>query len=324
MSLKNILRLPRIYYIRSAPVNCSQRLLLLCRFIDMRMLYFVPLVAEVANTTVDQLLWPGGWSWMKALIFISVFVGCGMHQRNDALAKHSEEERRRHVYEVVFPNVLKLAAPFIILTAEPLACYFRHQPFSNEFYSCDGIAIGNTPLVMIMVLIASSQILFIGSESILSVENLCKLKMSCIEAYQLASFGLCSAYAFAMYALRKERVVHWDGDDGHFYTSFTAILVTGVVLGFCKKKKQSQQQGTKPCESKKSSLWTAQGRKSNDVRKSLWDNGTKGAIGSGALKNASKRGIVKERLSGEESKGGVGKGGRERGISDAAFHPGFM
>lgn len=305
------------------------------RFMDLSTL--IPLVAEAANTAVDQLIWPGGWSWTKALIFMSVMMGVALHQRNKALAEKTEEERRRHVYNVAFPQLLKLAGPFIVLTSEPVACYFRHEPFSNEFYSCDGIAIGTSPLVLMMVFGTASQIMFVGSDSVLSLANLCKLKLSCVEAYQMAAFGLCSAYALAMYALRKEREVHWDGGDGHVYTAFTAVLVTGVVAGFCKKKQPgfetfdaSERRSSTSRGSEASSLATAQGRKSLDVRKSLWDGGTKGAIGNRGLKTASQRGVVEERLRGEGGGGGVGagggegEGGRERGISEAAFNPGFM
>ena len=78
---------------------------------------------------------------------------------------------------------------------------------------------------------------------------------------------------------------------------------------------------------------TAKGRKSLDVRKSIWDGGAGGAMGKGNIAGASSRGIAAEEerrsaysrsLTGGSEAEGEGGEGRGRGISEAALNPGFM
>jgi hypothetical protein len=161
---------------------------------------------------------------------------------------------------------------------------------------------------------------FVNVRSAFTMKNMSTLNLTSVESTQLLLFGFCAFYAMTAYALRSEGVLK----PGEFklFASFALLLFVAIVLNLRKHGKQPDDQAREhsggESESSRfsgdslsngrapSRVSSMEERISVGIRKSIWDGGTKGARrGTGAIKSASKRGIVAERVSAEEAMGGA-------------------
>jgi len=329
------------------------------RFDYVRLGMYSILVGEIVHCAVSYHIWPGEHSaFINTCLVAGICLVCvRLHKR--AVTSSTLEERRKHVYEVVFPKTLQLAFPFIVISSEMLACNTEAfvEVMSNAtsaknstdtggifadatepFEECDGIILGCTPLVLIMLFLFFSQALYVSAETTFTLKNIARLKLSSVDLTQIAVFGVCGVYALYMYSLREKRAVSWEGFDGMLYYAFVLLLTAAAMAGSLKSegvgferqsrgssasRRSSASGGRESRDSGGDIRATRVGRKSMDMRKSIWEGGMKGAVGKGGIASASKRGLVAEKVSGG-SFGDAAGGQRGRGISDAALNPGFI
>ena len=261
-----------------------------------------------------------GFEVVGALAFIcfSRFMG-GV--RLKASAHPVEEERREHVNKVC-SVILRLLAPLLVMGSEMAWCWLKtylesgegEGEFMKDDLRCRGIYYGCDALIILIVFTGALPLLTVNATSTLTLENMCKFKLSIIEVVQVGALGVYSVYAMGYYAARQERVV---GDaEGPIKFGMMGMITAAFIGGFLLKKVEDSEDG-EDVASRQSSGSVISDRISVGAEKTVWEGGMKGAKGMGRIKRASSRGIAKETEWRDESIG-------EEGEDEAAFSPGMM
>jgi hypothetical protein len=126
--------------------------------------------------------------------------------------------------QVVFPKTLQLAFPFIVISCEMLSCEsgvymdvtantanttnttgssgsFADvvEGITEDFGECDGVILGCTPLLTMLMFVYLSQVLYVDSETAFTVVAIARFRFGLVKLFQLALMGACSIYALVMY-----------------------------------------------------------------------------------------------------------------------------
>ena len=156
-------------------------------------------------------------------------------------------------------------------------------------------------------------LLTVNAKSTLTLENMCKFKLSIIEVVQVGAIGVYSVYAMGYYATRQEREV---GDTEQLIKAgMLGMLTVAFVGGFLLKKVEDSVDGEDVARLSSGSVISD--RISVGAEKSVWDGGMKGATGKGRIVRASTRGVAKEIERRDESIG-------EEEEDEATFNPGMI
>lgn len=121
--------------------------------------------------------------------------------------------------QVVFPKTLQLAFPFIVISCEMLSCEsgvymdvkanaanttnttFTSGSFADVaevFGECDGVILGCTPLLIMLMFVYLSQVLYVDSETAFTIVAIARFRFGLVKLLQLALMGACSIYALVM------------------------------------------------------------------------------------------------------------------------------
>jgi hypothetical protein len=266
------------------------------------------------------------------LIMLGVFV---KRLRKNLMASASEVKLRDHLYHTVFPAVVSMMMPVVVMTSEVICCWLsshwslKEGELLRENRKCEGIEVGTYPLLLLISTVGCWPLVTITSREreTKSLENVSKLNLGCIEGTQLTIFGFYAVYALVNYSLRVKRTVAYGELEGLVFYGFSSLLLGSMVLSACKRKEEEEEEEKEgevemPRSSGRStgSRGSASDRASLGRGLSMWEGGTRGARDRGSIKSASKRGIgVEDQLrhkcdEGEEIVGGA----------DAAFNPGLI
>jgi len=240
--------------------------------------------------------------------------------RLKASAHPVEEERREHV-SIVCSTIVRMLAPLIVMGSEMAWCWLEAYLESGEEegalmkddLKCEGIYYGCDGLMLLIVAIGLLPMLTLNAKSALTLENMCKFKLSIIEVVQVGAIGVYSVYAMGYYATRQEREV---GDTEQLIKAgMLGMLTVAFVGGSLLKKVEDSVDGEDVARLSSGSVISD--RISIGAEKSVWEGGMKGATGKGRIVRASTRGIAKEIERRDESIG-------EEGEDEATFSPGMM
>jgi len=270
--------------------------------------------AGLAEILCACIMLPGKIPYLNIFVLIAITSTAYISavQREKAINEVSVKERRKHIYEVVFPAFFSLAPPLIFMTAEQATCYLKLY-FTSEVdelvgnRQCDRIKMGIFPLTSLLTVITCSTVFFVNQESTFSLENICKLKISKMQCVEVVMFGFCAFYALTVYSLRKPGDFE-DTTSQVMYMAYVGLLVSALVLsGFRPRVKGGGEEGGGGVELRE-----------RESAKSVWDGGTGGVTRPTTMKSVSKRGVREERevLDGD----GLGK----KQASEMAFNPGFV
>jgi len=173
-------------------------------------------------------------------------------------------------------------------------------------------------LIVLISGIGMLPLLTVNAKSTLTLENMCKFKLSIVEAVQVGSIGVYSVYVLGYYATRQERNV---GDaEALIKVGMLLIVSASFIAGTILKKGEDSEDG-EDVASRQSSV-SSRGSDIGDrisvgARKGVWEGGMKGARGLGRIKRASTRGIAKETEWRDER---IGK----EEDDEATFNPGMI
>ena len=165
--------------------------------------------------------------------------------------------------------------------------------------------------MLLIVAIGLLPMLTLNAKSTLTLENMCKFKLSIIEVVQVGAIGVYSVYAMGYYATRQEREV---GDTEQLIKAGMLGMLTVAFVGGFLLKKGEDGEGV---ASRQNSGSVMGDRISVGVQKSVWEGGMKGATGMGRITRTSTRGIAKEIERRDESIG-------EEEEDEATFNPGMI
>jgi hypothetical protein len=252
-----------------------------------------------------------------AILFAGVFA---VKLKSKIISQTTEEERRLHVYKVVFPRVLKLIAPGIIITSEVTVCWLSSFFVSSESelmkdadMECRGIVLGTTPILLLLSLIGMWPMVVVQGRNSrgTTLQRISNMELNVVEMCQVVIVAIYSFYAVLYYSLRKKRATASDLEINLFLI-ISLMLGLTLMFGVYFNRSGGGEDAQTP-----SAAWK---RNSVGARKSLWDGGLRGVagVGRGGRLSASKRGLGKE--SGlDDQFGGVGANS-----DDVAFNPGFI
>jgi hypothetical protein len=159
--------------------------------------------------------------------------------RQKIISETTEEERRTHVYNVVFPAALKIIPPAIVITSEVNTCWLMSYFESSEEsllktkLECEGIAAGTMPILLMLFTLCAWPIAIVRSNKArgITLESITKMELNVAEICQVVVLGIYGLYAVTAYVLREKKPANLTSLGTVAFVVFTNVLAVAMAAG---------------------------------------------------------------------------------------------